>query len=330
MKKTSTLTLGRRQLARAIALCGLVFGLVINNSHAVILFGSGDPAYNTTAPDGVLVNSGWQYQGQWGGFLGTPIAPQYFIAARHVGGSVGQQFTYNGTAYYTTAYWDDTNTDLRIWKVDGVFPNFAPLYSLTDEVGKTQVVIGRGTQRGEPVAISVVQTNYATNIYDLRVLGISSKTAKKEFPTATFKGNTMTLVTSEVVTNDVLKGWKTGPSDSVMRWGQNQVYAVGNCLIATFDQNGGPNEAYLSGGDSSGGVFIQDGGVWKLAGINYGIDGPFGISPTDSAFYAALFDESGLYVNGALQPNDGKVRPAFYYATRISTRLTWIQSIISQ
>src|SRR5437867_4375374 len=56
--------------------------------HAVIFYADGDPAYNTTAPGGSLTNSGWQFEGIWGGFLGTPIAPKYFITARHVGGSV--------------------------------------------------------------------------------------------------------------------------------------------------------------------------------------------------------------------------------------------------
>jgi hypothetical protein len=113
----------------------LALGFAAQTSRAVMLFGSGDPSYNTTPPAGALANSGWQYQGQWGGVLGTPIAPQYFIAAHHVGGSVGQSFTFNGAAYTTTAFWDDTNSDLRVWKVSGTFPTYAPLYTTSDEVG---------------------------------------------------------------------------------------------------------------------------------------------------------------------------------------------------
>ncbi len=91
----------------------LALGLLIQPAGAVILLGSGDPAYNTTPPTGALAGSGWQYQGTWGGFLGTPIAPQYFIAAHHVGGAVGQTFTFQGLAYTTTAFWDDPNSDFR-------------------------------------------------------------------------------------------------------------------------------------------------------------------------------------------------------------------------
>ena len=42
-------------------------------AHAVIVLS--DAGRNTAAPTGSLANSGWQYQGQWAGFLGTPIAP---------------------------------------------------------------------------------------------------------------------------------------------------------------------------------------------------------------------------------------------------------------
>lgn len=309
----------------------LAFGLTAQSSLAVILFGSGDPTYNTSPPTGALQDSGWQYEGQWGSFLGTPIAPQYFIAAHHVGGSIGQTFTYQGVGYVTTAYWDDTNSDLRIWKINGTFPTYAPLYTANDEVGRTMLDIGRGTQRGAAVELDEVQTVYTTNVVNLKTLGISRKAAQTEFPDATFQGQNMIVVTGDLVTNTVLKGWQDGPSDGVMRWGQNQVYAAGNCLVAAFTGTNGPNEGYLSGGDSSGAAFIQDStGVWKLAGLNYGIDGPFATDTNSPAFYGAIFDENNLYVNGYLMPDDGTVRNAYYYVTRISPRVNWIQSIISQ
>ena len=304
--------------------------LATHTSSAVILFGSGDPTYNTTPPTGALTNSGWQYEGQWDGFLGTPIAPQYFMAAQHIGGSVGDTFTFGGVNYTTTAYWDDPNTDLRIWKVDGVFPTYAPLYNTNDEAGKTLVVFGRGTQRGTPVAVSQTQTTYSTNVVDLKALGISKKDAQTAFPEATFKGTSMTVVTSDLITNAVIKGWQDGSYDGVTRWGQNKVIGAGGLIVSSFTGTNGPSEAYLSSGDSSGAVFIQNQGVWQLAGINYGIDGPFATDSTSTTFYGAIFDEDGLYVNGTLMPCDGVKRQAFFYATRISPRLAWIQSIITQ
>lgn len=300
------------------------------NSPAVILKGTGDPEYNTTAPTGSLVNSGWQYQGLWGGVLGTAIAPQYFIAAKHAGGAIGHEFTYNGVTYHTVACWSDPSSDLCIWKVDGIFPFWAPLYSLNDEQGKSLVVIGRGTQRGDEVLTSQVETNYTTNIYNLKKLNLSRKAALKLYPTATIQGSHITIVSSAVTTNAVLKGWKAGPSDGRVRWGENQVISVGSFLSASFDVNGGPNEASLTGGDSSGAAFIQEGGVWKLAGINYGIEGPFATTMNEPEFYGAILDRGGLYSDGWFMPDDAQPYPACFYCTRISVRLPWIQSVIGQ
>ena len=186
----------------------------------------------------------------------------------------------------------------------------------------------RGTQRGDAVVIVVEQTQDTTNTFTLKSMGLNPKSARQLYPDAIIKGGYISLVTSSVTTNEVLKGWKNGPGDGVMRWGENQVSGTGSFLAASFDLSGGDNEAFLSGGDSSGGVFIQSGGVWRLAGINYGIEGPFAIDSTEPEFFGAIFDASGLYTGGILMPNDGYLRPAHFYSTRISTRLSWIESII--
>src|SRR5687768_10210315 len=137
-----------------------LFGLLLaaallffsSHAHAVVLYRT--PTRNTAAPSGTLANSGWQWQGKWGSFLGTPIAPNYFITAGHVGGGVGQTFTYNWKPYTTTAMFDDPRSDLRIYKVNGAFPSYAPLYTLPYETGKQMVVIGRGAQRGSEVRVN--------------------------------------------------------------------------------------------------------------------------------------------------------------------------------
>src|SRR5215211_3968405 len=56
--------------------------LAAQPASAVIL--SRTSSRNIYAPGGTNYNSGWQWEGNWGGgFLGTPIAPQYFITAEH-------------------------------------------------------------------------------------------------------------------------------------------------------------------------------------------------------------------------------------------------------
>ena len=289
--------------------CWLVFLLLFgwaSSSPAVLFYATADPNHNTTPPTGTLTNSGWQYQGTWKSFLGTPVAPHYFLAASHVGGAVGDIFHFRGVDYTTTALFDDTNSDLRVWQVCGTFPDYAPLYSGSSEARKTVVVFGRGTQRGAEVVSS----------------GVFSS----------------------------LKGWQWGPADGVQRWGVNVVGSiingdtglpplagggggsVGDVLKCDFDASGGPEEADLSTGDSSGGVFIQDGSVWKLAGINYAVDGPYNTNSTGAGFQAAIFDEGGLYTGGEgnwqLQPDLPVDQPGAFYATRVSAHLDWINSVI--
>jgi hypothetical protein len=47
------------------------------SSEAVILYRTGDPVANTSAPTGTLSGSGWQFEGIWGAFLGTAVAPHF-------------------------------------------------------------------------------------------------------------------------------------------------------------------------------------------------------------------------------------------------------------
>lgn len=276
-------------------ICLLLCLTLTRLATAIIVYSTGDPAHNTTAPTGSLTNSGWQYQGTWGAFLGTPIASNYFIAAAHVGGCVGDVFHFRGVDYPTTAMFSDTNSDLRLWRICGSFPDFASLYPLSNEVGKTVVVFGRGTQRGEDV-----------------------------------------MVTNLVLS--VLKGWKWGPTDSVERWGTNVVTSIvdggslGTFLKCNFDASGGDDEADLSTGDSSGGVFIKEGAVWKLAAINYAVDGPFNTSTNGPGFFGAIFDEGGLYrpqgTNWVLIPDLPTDLPSAFYSTRISAHLDWINATL--
>ena len=279
------------RLLRASLLIATSVAAFAPTARAVLLLGTGDPVANTTAPGGDLAESGWQYQGRFGDFLGTAIAPHFFITAKHIG-RAGEVFTFRGINYAVLDCIDDRWSDLTIWRVAGTLPAFAPLYPREDEAGQRLVVIGRGTERGP-----------------------------------------------DVWKDGALRGWSWGAQTRVERWGENVVsrIAYGGIekyfLYAAFDLTGGPNEAQLSGGDSGGAVFLNDGGVWKLAGINYAVEGPFYAAQTStSRLDAALVDVAGFYSS-----RDGgqsfyayptaTPRPSGFYASRIANRRQWILSV---
>jgi hypothetical protein len=285
----------RLRVIRGIACLGVFLSVMHAPRANALIFGStGDTNYNTTAPSGALTNSGWQYEGAWGNYLGTPIAPQFFIAANHVGGTTNDTFLFNGLAYHPVAAFKTFDSDLTIWQVRETFPNYASLYTASDETNKHLVIFGRGTQRGGPVVV-----------------------------------------------NGLTNGWFWGVPDGVQRWGEQDVSSVtnlgvgvGEMLRMVFDDNGGSNECHLSDGDSSGGVFIQDNGVWKLAGINHGVDGEFSNAVDGTVFTAALTDLRGLFQRTGPGPTDwifingSQPVPSAFYSTRISANLDWIGSVI--
>jgi hypothetical protein len=264
-------------------------------ARAVLLYSSASdpgPDRNLSAPTGDLANSGWQFQGVFDdtGALGTPIAPNYFITASHVGGAVGDTFSLNSATYTTDAKFSDPSADLTIWHVSTPFPSYAPLYTSTSEAGQPFIVFGLGGDRGASVSVA-----------------------------------------------STLKGWQWGTPDGQQSWGTNTIADVvtdptyGPLLQYPFDPTT-VNSCELSGGDSGGGLFIDNAGSWQLAGINLGVDSPFKYDPSDpTSFDASLFDTSGLYeeeTDGSFAPAPDA--PANSYDTPISQNLAFIDSVVPE
>ena len=288
-------------------LIALRFGL--STLQAVIFYSTGDPEFNSTPPGGELIGSGWEFQGSWGRFLGTTISPRHFVTAQHVGGSIGDGFLLNGKVYAVTAIFDDPNSDLRICQIDGEFPSYAELYKGADAVGRSGVVFGRGTQRSGEVLVYGASGNQ-------------------------------------------IKGWLWGEQDSRLRWGRNRIESLyfppdnsettgvqapilkPGLLVLRFDAGGDANECHLSAGDSGGGIFIQDAAVWRLAGVNLAVAGPYNTSNLGSGFQAAIYDERNLWTGGEGKwrrtGNAGVPKPGAFFVTSISGSLSWIGSVISE
>lgn len=108
-----------------------------------------------------------------------------------------------------------------------------------------------------------------------------------------------------VVTGGVTNGWLWGRWRGIRRWGVNRYFAEDEgddtLAVASFDNNGDPDECMMSPGDSGGPGFIRTPSGWKLATVNSATDPVTFTASTNpvSAFNATLYDCAGLfYTNG--------------------------------
>ena len=272
----------------------LVF-LSLSRSHGVLFVSTDDPSFNTNAPSGSLTNSGWQYEGQWGSFLATPIAPSFFIAAKHIGGSIGEAFVLNESAYHTVAFFDGPSTDLRIWQVAETFPGYASLYTNTDEVGKHCIVFGRGTRRGPAVIVNKATKGWLRGDPD----GIERW--------------------GENVITKISASGSVGPLLSVAF---DRKGVPNECDLSVGDSSGG---LFIKDGTTwkLAGIHYSVDGPFSHDGT------------TNTQFDGALTDLRGLYfLSGpdtwTLVPTNYPVAiPTSFYSSRISASISWIDSVIN-
>jgi len=96
-----------------------------------------------------------------------------------------------------------------------------------------------------------------------------------------------------------------------------------------------PTRCTLSTGDSSGGVFIQVGSTWKLAGSNYSSDGLYSLDgTTNTQFFGALVDQGGFTrpiarADGRLSQIKSPIIQAPSSAHAFPCTAAWINSIIN-
>ena len=284
------------------SLAGALLLLSWSAARAVILFDTGAPSANTTAPANNLAGSGWQYEGIWGGFLGTPIAPHFFISAAHIG-QAGANLVFQGSTYTIVQSFSLPGSDFLIWQVKESFPSFAPLYTHRDEVAQHLVVIGRGTQRGSEMTLDGTLRGWAWG------------------------------------PGDGVERWGENDVAEIVPYnGHDLLYATFDKHVQMGDH---PNESHLSSGDSGGAIFLKDNsdGLWKLAAINYAVDDLYTppTTPPDPPglqdFAAAIYDSHGYYTSDGQNPPTYTLItdpiPTGFYGSRISSELAWIGSVIA-
>jgi hypothetical protein len=82
-------------------------------------------------------------------------------------------------------------------------------------------------------------------------------------------------------------------------------------------------------------LLLDDGGVCKLAGVNYAVDGPHSTQSDGSSSFTAtvaLYETCGLYAfdgSNWIQVVGGAPVPTAFYPSRISTKLAWICSVVA-
>jgi hypothetical protein len=290
---------GSRGAIRVLACCLLL--ALQQPAQAVIIIGSA--AGNTSAPTDPALAERWSQVGDFNSFMGTPIASQYFVTAKHLGNLTGQAITFpDSSSYTTTALFTDPSSDLAIYQISGTFPSdkIVPMYSGGFFQNQAMTIFGRGRSRT-----------------DTAIVG-------ERFPSGTED-----------------KGWTWGAFTGNRSWGTNTLSglsdqgAAGIQLAYAFDQGGDANEGVLSTNDSGGPVFMVESGEVRLAGINYAV-GPVSVreTATGPTLTGSLYDYGGLYLQDTqgdwvLEPATSSPKPAFSFSTSIPANSAWISSVIT-
>lgn len=273
----------------------VLLGFALTQGRASIIYDQ--PAGTTSAPAN---DQGWSLTGSWQVGGGVPVAPNFFLTAQHLGGGGGQFFTLDGIPYPATDFFDIAGTDLRLVKIAGTFPRYAPLYRdpVRSEVNQAISMIGFGHYtQGAPFVTNGVQNGWTWG----------AATGKN------FAMNTVAAITP---------------------MGMSQV------LDYTFDPVVGQNEGIYTVDDSGGGAFISTGGgvPWRLAGIAYSITDLYTFDPSSNTYTplvapdgssgVAVYNSAGLYTTddkGNHVPASG---PQHGFATEVAAFLSQIDAVI--
>jgi hypothetical protein len=311
------------------------------SAFGLIFYESANPPANTeAAPTGMYANAGWQHQividreSSRNLFFGTIISPKHFVTARHLGlgapgtdarifvtqpayitGTVEKVYTLrNASAPISIQYVESgsmvsKNTDLYVYEIWETFPAFAELYTASNEEGKEIVITGFGDGRGGSVTTAEGQRGWEPDV-----------TARKgRWGTNRVDGTAQTVM---------------GSSQGLLLYCDFDAQGIAGDPLDPEDADATVYECQMANKDSGGGWFINDGGFWKLAAINYSVD-TYGYVAGSTGNRWAIYNGVGLYHGTSTTPIQPCTRRFcdFYrrshgYATRISEHAAAINAVI--
>lgn len=109
---------------------------------AAALLGGGAPAQAVVVEQLNLIqpppSNGWV--GNWFGSSGVPVAPNWVLSARHVGGAVGNMFVIRGVQYQALEIRHHPTLDLQLIRVAGQLPGWHQI--APQQAAGTEVVLG--------------------------------------------------------------------------------------------------------------------------------------------------------------------------------------------
>lgn len=285
------------------------FLLTAGPLYSLIFIDGPSPPPNTeTAPTGPWAGSGWSFQVNYLNFHGTMISPKHVMTARHLGAS------------------EEVLTRPTIFGAPQL-----ETYAIKGE----RILIGE-------TDFSIFEVWETLPFYAQLYEGDDEE------------GREMVIHGSGVDRGDEImgKGWRWGTGDTrKSRWGRNVIkgslVSEGNdFLYFSFDQLTGQDEVMATGGDSGGGWFIKEEGIWKLAAVSSSVDSLYSQSPApanSNGFRGAIYNGSGLSYGRdsrgwSVIPATGEsetpgeiefYRQSHSYGSRISSRLAEIEAIIA-
>ena len=264
-----------------------------------------------------------EYVGSFGTTLGTPISPYFVVTASHaLGGSTTPPVTTspasppatntfnfaNGTGTITTYSMERvaTDNDLAVWEIipgqagNPQFSLYAPIYTQSNEINQSLVVMGLGTVRGAA---------------------------------ETLNGNLTGWAWGSATSNE---SWGTNTVDAV-ETNTGQPGLNGEYLYYTFDRqtdaNGNvtdPNEAMLSPGDSGGPLFVLNPttGTYQLAGTNTAVDVVYPTATSQQYVPACIFDARGYYNDEGQLITGSSPVPEGSYDVRLSSDVPFLDEVV--